>query len=311
MSDKARKTRLRRSAVLLLALGLLAGCGAGAGTNGANGPGDERLWAQGGGELPDSVGSQASVMSAPAGRTPNILSDEWWSRAGFGQPTGKWFLRDGAGHLGYGLTYGTKRPGDEISVTLIAHEADFRLDRDIRIRLTELTDDLEPAGVILDETVPVGPVSALEVVFTGTLPDRENVLYALGAEVVGIDGAVEDTLVSLIRVPAPEINASLRLDRTVYGDGDDTAILTLANAGPTVLAFGVDYRIEKKVDGEWRVVPLELEFISIGIMLQPGHHYELKVDLRELGPGEYRVVKPMWAEGLDLSAELAAEFTVE
>jgi len=301
----------RRYAALLLAFGLLAGCGAGAGGEGDGGLGDERTWAAGSGELSSRIGNPDNAVSAPANDAGNIAAEEWWTLAGYGQPTGKWFLQDGAGHLGYGLTAGTHRPGDAVTVELFAHEADFRLDRDIRIRLTELTDELEPAAVILDTTVHAGPVGSHEVVYTGTLPDKLNALYVLGAEIVGEDGGTEDTRAALIRVPAPEINASVRLDRAVYGSGEETAVLAVMNAGPTVLTFGVDYHIEKKVDGEWRIVPLDLAFDSIGLMLQPGQQHELKVHLGGLGPGEYRVVKPLRAEGLDLTAELAAEFTIE
>jgi len=325
---KARLTKLRMSAALLLALGLIAGCGAGAGggTNGsADGSGRPagsiepadgvepagNVEPSAGAGSEDAAGVDASVMSAPADLAGCIPSDEWQTRAGFSRTTGAWFLAGGGGYLGYGLTAGTKRPGDEIAVSLFAHEADFRLDRDIRIRLTELTEDLEPARVVVDETVHVGPVGSHDVVYTGALPDPENAVYALGAEIIGPDGEPEDAIAALIRVPAAEINASARLDRTVYGDGEETAVLTLENAGPTVLVFGVDYRIEKLEDGEWRDVPLDLAFIDIALMLQPGQSHELQVDLRKLGPGEYRVVKPLWAEGLDLSAELIAVFMIE
>jgi hypothetical protein len=301
--------KLLRPAAMLLAIGMIAGCGGGTG-GGFGSSGDERTWAAGSGELSSQIGSPDNAVSSPVVASGRFAADEWWTRAGYGQPTGKWFLRDGSGHLGYGLTAGTHRPGDEFSVKLFAHDANFRLDRDIRIRLTELTDDLEPGEIILDETVQVGPVSALETVFTGTLPDRENVLYALGAEIMGADGLAEDTQAALIRVPTPEINASMRLDRAEYGSGDETAVLTMANAGPTVLTFGVDYQIEKKIDDTWRIVPLDLAFDSIGLMLAPGEKYELKVSLGKLGPGEYRVVKSVWAEGLDLTATLAAEFSL-
>lgn len=303
--------KLLRPAVMLLAIGMIAGCGAGAGGE-AGGPGGERTWAAGSGDIPASIGgSPDNAMSASADAAGNFAAPEWWTRAGYGLPTGKWFLHDGAGHLGYGLTDGTRRPGDAFTVELFAHEADFRLDRDVRIRLTELTDDLEPGEVVLDTTVRVGPVGSHEVVFTGTLPDKLNAAYVLGAEIIGDDGGTEDARAAHIRVPAAEINASVRLDRTVYGAGDDAAVLTVTNDGPTVLVFGVDYRIEKKTDGEWRIVPLDLAFIDIALMLHPGEQHELKVDLGALGPGEYRAVKPLWAEGLDLTAELAAEFTIE
>jgi hypothetical protein len=309
---KASWCKLRRPAALLLAFGLLAGCGAGAGGGEGSGPGDERTWKTGGGEIPASIGgSPDNVMSAPADDAGNVIAEEWWTRAGYEPPTGKWFLHNGAGHLGYGLTGGTHRPGDAFTVDLFAHEADFRLDRDIRIRLTELTDELEPAAVVFDETVRVEKVGSHDIIYTGKLPDKLNAAYALAAEIVGEDGGVEDTRASFIRVPAPEINATVKLDRTAYGSEDETAILTLVNDGPTVLVFGVDYRIEKKVDGEWRIVPLDLAFIDIALMLQPGQQHELQVDLGGLGPGEYRAVKPLWAEGLDLTEELAAEFTIE
>jgi len=297
-----KRSMFRHSVLWILLIVLTAGCGAG-------GPDADR--SQGSGEPSISVDIPAGVMSAPANPSADAAAEDWRVNLGYGKPTGRWFLLDGSGHLGYGLTGGTKRPGDEFSVSLFAHEADFRLDRDIRIRLTELTDEWEPAGVVVDETVRVGPVGSHEIVYAGKLPDRENVQYALGAEIIGPDGAVEDVLAELIRVPAAVINASAALDRTVYGESDESAVLTVANNGPTVLVFGVDYRIERKADGEWRDVPLDLAFIDIALMLWPGESHDLQVDLRGLAPGAYRVVKPVWAEGLDLTAELTAEFAVE
>jgi hypothetical protein len=130
-------------------------------------------------------------------------------------------------------------------------------------------------------------------------------------EILDASAQAEDTLVALIDVPVPEINASLSVDRQEYTKFDEEATLILINDGPTRLLFGTPYSIEKKVDGEWRIVPMDVAFNAIGIILHPGEDYRQQVDIRSLKAGEYRIVKQVWAQGLDLSAEMAASFTVK
>lgn len=77
------------------------------------------------------------------------------------------------------------------------------------------------------------------------------------------------------------------------------------------MAFGKPYSIEKNIDSEWKTVPSGEIFDSIGIMLHPGDQYKQTVDISRLGKGEYRIVKSVHADSLDLSAELTAEFVIE
>lgn len=311
MAAKRKGGKLRIAAGLLLTISMLCGCGSGMGGGGNVVMDHERDWPAGSGELTSRVGNPDATVSSSSLHTGDADPDSWWGRAGYERPTGRWFLHDGDGHLGYGLTTGTRRPGDDFVVELFAHESDFRLDRDIRIRLIERTDEWEPAALIVDATVHVDQVGSREIIYQGTLPDKLNAVYTLSAEIVSPAGETEDTRAALIRVPAPEINASLQLDQEVYSAEDETAVLTVVNDGPTDLSFGVEYRLEKKVDSTWRIVPLERAFIAIGIMLPPGGQYELSVDISPLDSGEYRVVKTVWADGLDLTAEFAAEFAIE
>ncbi|MDQ0253454.1 hypothetical protein J2S74_000826 [Evansella vedderi] len=240
-------------------------------------------------------------------------NEELWEKTKYDGPTGKWFLHDGSGHFGYGLTSGTMKPGGDLFVSLYAQGSkEVTMERDIRIQLTELEEDWSTEkDVILEELVHVERVAGEETVYSGTLPKKENALYLLSVEILDEAGEVEDTRVTLIYVPIPEINASLSTDQEVYERGTAQLTLTLENHGPTNLFFGVYYSIEKKVGGTWRVVPMDIAFVDIGITLAVGDEYEETIDIRELTEGEYRVIKDIQTDGLDLRETLAAAFTIE
>src|SRR5699024_7705715 len=127
-----------------------------------------------------------------------------------------------------------------------------------------------------------------EEIYSNQLPDKENVAYLLSMEVLDQHGQVEDTLVGVLYVPFPEMNAKLTTDKEVYQRSDEQATIILENFGPTFLSLGKSYSIEKKVENEWKVVPLDLAFEEIGIFLDPADAYEQTMDLKPLTSGEYR-----------------------
>ncbi|SEN71452.1 hypothetical protein SAMN04488134_101712 [Amphibacillus marinus] len=284
---------------------LLVACGQGTATN-SNG--DETEWELGEGELSDQIGEEELVLQI----NEDIFSlihdqDELATLTGFSQPTGEWFLVNGEGQFGYGITNGQQAPHSPYSVRLFANNETITVDRDVRIKLTRLNQELEQGEVVLEETVDIGEVSDELAVYEGELPADENVIYLLSAEILSDSGEVEDSLIGLIVVAAEELNASLSLDQQ-----GETANLILENFGPTSLTLGMHYAIEQKIDDQWYVVPLDLAFIEIAIMLAPGQSHEQDVDLSELEPGNYRVIKNIQAEGYpDLSTRLAVEFTIE
>lgn len=297
----------------LVALMMLSGCAAGA-------YGDERGWSRGMGILPSQIGSadpSGDVGDPPDdghAPFPNLwMNDRLPAQTGFAEPTGKWFFENGQGRFGYGLTGGVQRPGNELAVTLFGHgESGAAMERDVRIRLIARTRDLAEKSVMLDEIVRVGTVSGELRIYEGTVPEGNNAFYTLSAEVLDERGNVEDTRVSLIYVPEAVINASLATERPRYDKGDRIVRFTLANAGPTVLMLGTEFTVEKRVDDEWRVVPLDLAFPSIALYLLPGEADERSFDASGLGPGSYRIIKSIRADGFDdLTAVLAAEFVLD
>ncbi|ADU28782.1 immunoglobulin-like domain-containing protein [Evansella cellulosilytica] len=298
---------------LFVMMMIIAGCGQGEGNIGSGGLNDESNWEIGQGDLPSSIGDiekKVDMMDEQA--IPPFHSLEYlWDKTPFDEPTGKWFMHNGQGVLGYGLTTGTKKGGDEFAVTFIGHKDEGEpMNRDVRIQLSEL-DGYDIKEVIVEEIVYIDTVGSNEQIFSGELPHKENVLYMLSAEILNENEEVEDSFISLIFVPKPEMNAALQTDKSLYEQSDNDLTLILQNAGPTVLFYGTYYTIEKKVEDDWRVVPLDMAFHDIGLYSKFGETYEQKVDISQLNAGQYRVIKDISVEGLDITQTLAAEFIIE
>lgn len=305
------KTKLGMIIILASLLLLTAGCG----QVSDSGLENESDWETGQGELPDRIGDKhepdKAVTDAPSQRLYNYSGD-LWEETEYSAPTGRWFFHQGEGLLGYGLSTGTQKSGDEFYVDLFAHkENGQRMEREMRIQLTEREGSNEKKELILEEIVHVETVRGDERIYSGFLPETENVSYILSAEILNEEGEVEDTRVSFIYVPVQEMNTALSTEQDAYNTTDSKATLILDNYGPTILSFATYYTIEKKVNDTWRVVPLEIAFQEIGLFLAIGEQYEQTVDLGELNEGEYRVTKEIRADGLDLTVTLATEFTIE
>ena len=226
--------------------------------------------------------------------------------------TGKWFLVDGQGKFGYGLTAGTQQAGSPYTATLFSHsDHGDTLDRDIRIQLTKRDPNLNFIQLINEKVIYIENVKEHMEFFTDHLPSEEQAIYLLSMEILDEEGDVEDTLVTTIYVPPKEMNVTLSMDQDVYIQTDAQATLTLKNLGPTFLSLGTYYTIEQEIDGVWRIVPLDLIFQDIGIMLGVQQTYDQSIDLSELSPGTYRIVKEFYADGIEATGTLAIPFTIE
>lgn len=268
----------------------------------------EDEWPQGYGELPDQIGQVDEVQ--PQDRWMFEPMETYLQLAGYDQPSGQWFMRNGGGKLGYGLSGGTMKPQEEASASLIAASGEVVVDRNVRIRLSQWESrNAEP--MIMDETVvSVASVQGQKTLYATELPNDENRAYLLTMEILNEQNEVEDILGNAIYVPAPEVNVSWKADQESYSS-EFQADFVLYNAGPTVLTLGTYYSIEKKVGEEWRTVPLDMAFQDIGIVLTPGQQYDQPVKIEGLDEGFYRVVKTVNAEGVDSAIDLAAEFRIE
>lgn len=271
----------------------------------------EKNWEDGRGKLPEQIKSPDAVgegFSAPP-YDYFVNAQNFIDKTDFLPSTGEWF---GAGKFGYGLSLGTMKAGEDYVVSLIGHDvAGVPVDRDVRIQLTKRDHNFKQSELIKEEIIHVDTITNEEEIYLSQLPNEENVVYVLSAEILNEQDEVEDTMASTIYIPTPEINAKLTTDKDVYGSSDEQATIILENFGPTFLSLGKDYHIEKKIADEWKVVPLDHAFEDIGVNLNPENAYDQKMDIDELTPGQYRVIKDFGTDGLDLTATLATEFTVE
>lgn len=277
-------------------------------------PSNETDWENGQGELPDQIGDADHKHEAATLPLDHYVEDyiEIIEKTGYDMPTSKWFIHDDEGGLGYGLPSGTMESSAEYVIKLFAHHEDgVNVDRDLRIQLTAWDENFKQSELIMEDLIHVDTVSGEEEIYFNQLPDQENMAYVLSLEFLDQQGQVEDTMARMIYVPTPEINAGLATDNKTYLSADEQATITLQNDGPTFLTIGESYTVEKKVNDNWKVVPLDIGFEDIGILINPGDHYEQTMDIDQLRPGKYRVMKTLYADGLDLSATLATEFTVK
>ncbi|MBU9713872.1 immunoglobulin-like domain-containing protein [Evansella tamaricis] len=297
--------------VIIAMMSIVVGCGQGE----EQFMSEEDEWETGHGELPNSIRSSENFDLNMDKDILDFLyqfNEEYWGRTEYEQATGEWFFQDGIGSLGYGLSNGIHRKEEEIFVSFITHnDESIFLDRNVRIQLTERDGQLEKKDEIVNETIYIDEVNGDHTIYTALLPEKENTFYLLSVEIINNEGVVEDTRVSSIYVPVPEINATLETEKEIYGSSTSEITLLLQNHGPTILFFGTYYTIEKKIDGAWHKVPLDIAFPDIGITLSVNDTYTENVDISTLEQGKYRVVKEIQADGLSLDTVLAAEFTRE
>lgn len=275
---------------------------------------DETNWENGQGDLPNEIGNHTTKKEAPINTSyaDLFLNEQTVEKTEYQPPMGKWFLHNGSGVFGYELPSGTKKAGEKFTIQLFSHHKEStKVNKDIRIQLTERDNNLQKKALITEETMHLDAVKKEAKLLDVQLPHKENVVYILSLEFLDKNGYVEDTMISTIYVPTPEVNAKLSMDKDVYTSSDEIATILLKNSGPTFLKLGKHYSIEKKVNDKWKVVPLETSFEEIGILLNPSDGYEQKIQLDSLAAGKYRIIKTFGADGLDNSFTLADVFTVE
>ncbi|MUV38349.1 hypothetical protein JNUCC1_02187 [Lentibacillus sp. JNUCC-1] len=288
---------------------IVAGCGANSGNTNTE-ESAEKDWEVGSGDLSDSV-TTGNVVAQPILPPPSEAGDQLLENTTYQLPSGKWFLHNGDGVLGFSMPAGTMHPGDQWSIDLIAHERDaVNVNKDVRIKLDEVGEEFETQEVILDETIYLETVEGTHTIMHGRVPTERDSSYVFSVQVLRENGLVEDTLVSYIHVPVKEVNAALTIDQTNFSTSADEAHIKMENDGPTVISLGKYYQIEKRVDETWRVVPLERSFNDIGIAVEPRGNYEQTVPIDDLPPGTYRVVKTIWIDGFEEECDLAVEFEI-
>lgn len=275
---------------------------------------NEANWENGQGQLADQIGSPNNMSKEGSVPPYHFFVDyiEVIDKTEYDMPTSKWFIHNDEGEFGYGLPSGTMEPSASYTIKLFPRDNKrVLIDRDVRIQLTTRNQTYEKSELIMEDLIHLDTISGEEEIYSSKLPGKENVLYVLSVEILDEQHQVEDTMVSMIYVPIREINAKLTTDKAVYAQADEKAIIAIENDGPTFLSVGEEYTIEKKVTDRWKVVPLNIAFPEIGILVNVDATFDQTIAMNELTAGEYRVIKTIHADGLDVSATLAAEFIVE
>lgn len=276
--------------------------------------GAESSWEVGQSELSAKIGNlnrtSGEILPPPYHYFDDYI--EIMEKTEYDMPTKKWFIHDDEGEFGYGISSGTMKAGDQYAIKLFPKDdKQLHVNRDIRIQLTTRDSDSQRSELVMEKTFRVDTIQGETEIYSQQLPDKENVIYLLSVEMLDQQGQVEDTMVRMIYVPVPEVNAQLVLNKAVYKASEEQAVLTLENAGPTFLYIGEYIIIEKKVNDQWKVVPLDMEFPDISTLIPIGDTYSQTVAIDALTAGEYRVIKSFYADGLDITTTLAAEFTID
>jgi len=102
----------------------------------------------------------------------------------------------------------------------------------------------------------------------------------------------------------------LRLDRDSPHAGE-TLTLTVENQTRARLEYGLVYRLEHFVDGDWRWINRDAGFALILKIVEGGKRARENIELpAHLEPGRYRIVKSFTAPATGRELNAAVEFTV-
>ncbi|NJE41974.1 immunoglobulin-like domain-containing protein [Thermococcus sp. GR6] len=84
----------------------------------------------------------------------------------------------------------------------------------------------------------------------------------------------------------------LKLDKTIYAP-DETMVLTVINNADSEATTGYAFQLYRLENGNWKEVKLDIAFIEIAIIIEPGRSWEQRVKLSSLNlePGHYKIVK--------------------
>ena len=112
------------------------------------------------------------------------------------------------------------------------------------------------------------------------------------------------------KAPAPEDRGGvvLTLDRDTPHPGE-TVTLTVENRTRWRLEYGLMYRLERRIDGEWRWINRDAAFALILKIVEPGKREREQIQV-EAQPGRYRIAKSFTAPAADKRFDADVEFTV-
>jgi hypothetical protein len=109
--------------------------------------------------------------------------------------------------------------------------------------------------------------------------------------------------------PKEDGGVELSLDGEQAAPGD-TLELTIENDTPNRLEYGVAYRLERRTENGWRWVNRDAAFILILKTIEPGARDREEIQLPDLKPGRYRIVKEFDDPATDKTLRSSVEFSV-
>ncbi|ASJ13921.1 immunoglobulin-like domain-containing protein [Thermococcus radiotolerans] len=88
------------------------------------------------------------------------------------------------------------------------------------------------------------------------------------------------------------MNDFMKLDKTVYSP-TDTMVISITNNGNANFTTGYHFKLYRLENGTWKEVPVNLAFIEVAVVIEPGKSWEQRVNLAHLNlkPGHYRIEK--------------------
>jgi len=93
-------------------------------------------------------------------------------------------------------------------------------------------------------------------------------------------------------VPVENTSQIILLDKSVYSP-TDTMVISITNNGNANFTTGYDFKLYRLENGTWKEVPVNLAFIEVAVVIEPGKSWEQRVNLAHLNlkPGHYRIEK--------------------
>ncbi|ANF23501.1 immunoglobulin-like domain-containing protein [Thermococcus piezophilus] len=128
------------------------------------------------------------------------------------------------------------------------------------------------------------------------------VAYFLASSMGGDIGGTDE-------IPAvPDV--VLKLDKTSYAP-DETMVLTVVNNADSEATTGYEFQLYRLENGNWKEVNLDMAFIEIAIIIEPGKSWEQIIDLSKLNidPGHYKIVKSIFVGNVTVKPE--TEFDIK
>jgi hypothetical protein len=216
-----------------------------------------------------------------------------------------WFMEDQEYFHWIDVPSGAYKPNTTVSIRF-----KNRIKGTIYYRLIRIHGEPE---IIFEETRIVTVEDKDAFTWKVQLPEDAPAFYRIGAMFLSGKSEKMDHVtgwVQTIIVPEQKLNAYMFLDKEEYDRFDDI-ILTIVNNGTSEITYGVGYRYQKYVDGEWTGVPRNGVEILILPLHPPMTNSSETLDHPNFSGGRYRVCKEVERAGTDIKGVLKAEFTIK